>query len=170
MNCKILWLTGLSGSGKTTIANFLNKKLKKNFKVKVIDGDDFRKKSKNKNSFTKKNIYLNNIAIINSVLKISKKYDYIIVSVISPIARSREKAKKIFNKNYKEIYVKCSIKELIKRDTKNLYKLAKQNKIKNLIGYNSKINYEKSKYKKLVIDTEKNSVSKSVSKILKKII
>ena len=69
MNCKILWLTGLSGSGKTTIANFLNKKLKKNFKVKVIDGDDFRKKSKNKNSFTKKNIYLNNIAIINSVLK-----------------------------------------------------------------------------------------------------
>ena len=53
MNCKILWLTGLSGAGKSTIAKSLKKKIKKlKLKVKLIDGDHFRKKNKNKNSFT----------------------------------------------------------------------------------------------------------------------
>ena len=72
MNCKILWLTGLSGSGKTTLANCLKKKLLKlRFKVKIVDGDQFRSKNKNKNNFTKKNIYLNNLAIIKNIFIIS---------------------------------------------------------------------------------------------------
>ena len=168
MNCKILWLTGLSGSGKTTLANSLKKKLNNlQFKVKLIDGDSFRNKNKNKNSFTKKNIYSNNLAIIDNISKIKNSYHYIIVSVISPLLRSRLKAKKTFKDNYKEIFIKCSLKELIKRDTKNLYKLAQDNQIKNLIGFNSKISYEKSKYKKIIIDTEKNNISQSISKILK---
>lgn len=170
MDCKILWLTGLSGSGKTTLAKFLKKKLLElRFKVKIVDGDQFRNKNKNKNSFTKKNIYLNNLAIIENILDINNKYDYIIVSVISPLLKSRLRAKKIFKEKYKEIYVKCSTKELIRRDTKNLYKLARENKIKNLIGFNSKINYEKSKYKKITIDTQKSSIVVSTNKILKEI-
>ena len=168
MNCKILWLTGLSGSGKTTLANCLKKKLLKlRFKVKIVDGDQFRSKNKNKNNFTKKNIYLNNLAIIKNIFIISKNYDYIIASVISPLLKSRLKAKKIFKENYKEIHIKCSLKELIRRDTKNLYKLAKEKKIKNLIGFNSKINYEKSQYKKIIIDTQKNTIALSTKKILK---
>lgn len=171
MNCKILWLTGLSGSGKTTLANSLKKKLSKlRYKVKIVDGDQFRSKNKNKNSFTKKNIYLNNLAIIKNILILSKNYNYIIVSVISPLLKSRLKAKEIFKENYKEIYVKCNLKELIRRDTKNLYKLAQENKVKNLIGFNSKINYEKSKYKKLTIDTQKNTIALSTQKILKSIL
>ncbi len=171
MNCKILWLTGLSGSGKTTLANSLKKKLSKlRYKVKIVDGDQFRSKNKNKNSFTKKNIYLNNLAIIKNILILSKNYNYIIVSVISPLLKSRLKAKEIFKENYKEIYVKCNLKELIRRDTKNLYKLAQENKVKNLIGFNSKINYEKSKYKKLTIDTQKDTIALSTQKILKSIL
>ena len=67
-------------------------------------------------------------------------------------------AKKIFKRNYIEIYVKCSIKTLIKRDTKGLYNLAIKNQIKNLIGFNSKIKYEKSKYKKFTVDTGKKNL------------
>ena len=77
---KLLWLTGLSGSGKTTLANSVYKNLlKHNFKVLKIDGDIFRKKTKNINNFSKKNIIHNNNEIISYVKKIEKKFDFVIV-------------------------------------------------------------------------------------------
>ena len=83
---KILWFTGLSGTGKSTLAKILSSKLSQlNFKVKIIDGDNFRKKNKNNNNFLKNNIIKNNLSIINHVKKIQKKYDFILVSVISPL-------------------------------------------------------------------------------------
>ena len=167
---KIIWFTGLSGSGKSTLAILLNKKLLKfNYKTKIIDGDLFRKRNKNLNNFTKRNIFENNLSIIKYILKIQKKYDYIIVAVISPLSSTRYKAKKIFGENYYEIYVHCSKKELLKRDPKGLYALAKKNKLKNLIAFNSKIVYEKSNYKKITINTEKNNLQNCVKKIFKKI-
>ena len=75
--------------------------------------------------------------------------------------------KKKFGNDYFEILTQCGIKKLIKRDTKGLYKLAKEKKIKNLIGYKSKIPYEKSNYSILKINTDKLSKSESVRKILK---
>jgi len=167
---KIIWFTGLSGSGKSTLSKSLSKKLLKlKFKVKTVDGDIFRKKNKNLKNFTKKNIYDNNISLIKYILRIQKNYDYIIVSVISPLLKTRNKAKKIFGKNYFEVYLHCSKKELIRRDPKGLYKLAKKKILKNLIGFNSKIVYEKSKYKKIIINTEKNNINTTINKILKKI-
>ena len=146
---KILWFTGLSGSGKSTLAKILNKKLLQlNFKVKTIDGDDFRAKNKNKNNFSKINIIKNNLLIINYVRKIEKEYDFILISVISPLLITRNLARIKFGKNYFEIYVKCKITTLERRDTKNLYAMAKRNIIKNLIGYNSNIKYEVSRYKR----------------------
>ena len=110
MGNKVLWLTGLSGSGKTTLAKSVKKKLiLKNFKVKLVDGDSFRKKNKNKNNFTRQNIYLNNLSIINYVQKIKNEFDFIIVSVISPLLKSRIE-EKIFQKDYYEIFVKCSVR------------------------------------------------------------
>ena len=167
---KILWFTGLSGSGKSTLAKILNEKLLQlNYKVKTIDGDDFRAKNKNKNNFSKINIIKNNLLIINHVRKIEKKYDFILISVISPLLITRNLARIKFGKNYFEIYVKCKITTLEKRDTKNLYAKAKKNIIKNLIGYNSSIKYEVSRYKKIIIDTDKFSKHKSTNLIIKKI-
>jgi len=77
---KIIWFTGLSGAGKTTLAKILNKKLiKLNYKVQTIDGDNFRKKNRNSNNFSKKNIIENNLSIINYLKKTQKKYDFILV-------------------------------------------------------------------------------------------
>ena len=169
MLCKVVWFTGMSGSGKTTLSEAFSAELKKkNYKIKKVDGDIFRKQKKNLKKFTKKNIIENNKSIINYIDEIKHDYEYIIVSVISPLLKTRLEAKKKFGKNYFEVYVKCSIKTLIKRDTKGLYKLAIQKKIKNLIGYNSKIVYEKSKYKKIIIDTEKNNIKKCINIISKK--
>ena len=93
-----------------------------------------------------------------------------IVSVISPLLKSRQLAKLSFGENYYEVYIKCSLKERFRRDTKKLYIRAKKNIIKNLIGYNSTVKYEKSRYKKITVDTEILSPSQSVNKIYKKII
>ena len=61
------------------------------------------------------------------------------------------------------------MRELKRRDTKNLYKLADKGKMKNLIGYKSKINYETTSYKKILINTDKMSVKVSLQKIINKI-
>ena len=168
---KILWFTGLSGSGKSTLAKILSSKLKKlHFKVKIIDGDDFRKKNKTNMSFSKKNIVKNNLLIINHIKEIKKKYDFVLVSVISPLLKTRNIARIRFGKNYFEVYVKCKIKTLEKRDTKKLYAKAKKNIIKNLIGYNSNIKYEISRYRKISINTDKLSKSKSVKKIIENVL
>tara|TARA_B100001996_G_C18668949_1_gene595938 strand:+ start:249 stop:785 length:537 start_codon:yes stop_codon:yes gene_type:complete len=170
MGCKIIWFTGLSGSGKTTLARRLKIFLiNKNFKCLQIDGDSFRFKKKYKNSFTRSSIIRNNNLIIKDVERRKKYNDFIIVSVISPIKITREKAKKKFGDNYVEIFVNCSIKVLFKRDTKGLYRLAKNNQIKNLIGYNSNIKYEKTKYKKIVVNTNIQNINQSLNKIILKI-
>ena len=169
MKSKIIWLTELSGSGKTTLSNYLAKELsKKKYKAKKVDGDVFRKKNK-KNSFTKKNIIKNNLAVIDYIKIIRKKYDFIIVSVISPLKKTRSKAFNQFGENYIEVYTKCNIKELIRRDTKGLYKKAKKNLIKNLIGYNSSIKYENSSHKKLIVYTAKETIKTSANKIINKL-
>ena len=169
MKCKIIWFTGLSGSGKTTLANHIYKQIRlKKFKIKKIDGDIIRKKNKEK-KFNKKSIIKNNLYIINYIDKIKSNYDYIIVSVISPIKKTRLIAKTKFKKNYFEIYTKCSIKELTKRDTKNLYSMAKKKIIKNLIGFNSKIKYEMTNYNKLVVNTSKHSINYCSNAIVKHI-
>ncbi len=164
----IIWFTGLSGTGKTTISNYLFQILKKKkFKVLKIDGDKFRKKSKNQNKFTIKNILKNNFKIIEYLKKKQRKYDFILVSVISPLSKTRYFAKYVFKKNYHEAYVNCSFKTLIQRDTKGFYKKAIEKKMTNLIGFRSKIKYERSKYKVIKINTDKLSIHKSAQKVLK---
>lgn len=165
MSSKILWFTGISGVGKTTLSNKIFSILKKKFKCKKIDGDIFRKKNKVKNTFSKKNIIFNNLKIINYISRIKYKYDFILVSVISPLKSTRLKSKKKFNLNYFEIFVSCNLKTLEKRDTKGLYKKAKKNLIK-LIGYNSKIQYEKSSYKVIKINTSKVNIKDAAKKVL----
>mgnify|MGYP001248153970 FL=1 len=172
MHCKllqkVLWFTGLSGSGKSTLSKQIIDHLKKkNFKCFNLDGDLFRLNKRYKNNFSRLSIKRNNYLIIDKIKNIRRNYDFIIVSVISPLKTTRIKAKKFFGKDYIEIFVDCSLKELIKRDTKGLYKSAIDNKIKDLIGYNSRIKYEKTRFKKIVVNTEFQNIKQSKKKIIK---
>ncbi len=167
---KVVWFTGLSGAGKSTLSNYLFKQLKKkNFKVKQIDGDTFREKKKTKKKFSKKEIIKNNHEIINVIQKIQKRYDFILISVISPLLQTRRFAKNKFKKKYFEINVFCKIKTLIKRDTKGLYKKAIEKKINNLIGFKSKIRYQKSTYDVTKINTDKLTIKNAASIVFKEI-
>ncbi len=163
---KIVWFTGLSGSGKSTLSKIIKLKLKKKYKILLIDGDIFRKKKNIKNKFTKKEIIQNNLKIIDYIKKIKKRYDFILVSVISPLKITRYKAHYSFKDRYYEIYIKCNMKTLVERDTKGLYALAKKKIIKNLIGFNSKIKYQVTNYKKLVINTSKHNIAYCSKKII----
>jgi adenylylsulfate kinase-like enzyme len=167
---KIIWFTGLSGVGKTTLSNYLIIELKKKkFKIKKIDGDTFRKKNRTIKKFSKKHIIKNNKNIINYVKKNQHLYDFILISAISPLVITRRLARKKFNEKYFEIYVFCKIKTLINRDTKGLYKKVIKKRINNLIGFRSNIKYEKSNYNNIKINTDKLTIEDSIKIILKKI-
>ena len=167
MSAKVIWFTGLSGSGKSTLASLLIKKIKKKnnkIKIKLVDGDTYRKKNNKKLPNSKKNIIENNLSIIKFINKIKLRYNLIIVSVIAPLAKTRNLAKKIFNEKYLEVYLHCKINTLKKRDPKGFYK-----KNLKMIGVNSSIKYEKTYFKKIKINTDLYSKSEAIKLISDKI-
>ena len=99
--------------------------------------------------------------------KLQKSYDFIIVSVIAPFSLTRKKAKKEFGNNYIEIYVNASLKTVIKRDTKGLYRKAIAGKIKNLIGLDSSVPYDEPDAPDLVLYTDKEPATVSFNKLIK---
>lgn len=162
---KIVWLTGLSGSGKSTLAIAVKKLLEKNSKkVHIIDGDVVREKYPEKLGFTQKDITKNNKHILELCLnEDNKDYDFILVPVIAPIRQVRDEMKKLLKDKYIEVYIKASLNEVTKRDTKGLYKKAADGHIDNMIGID--IDYEEPLNPDLVIDTEKLELNTAINKL-----
>src|SRR3989338_2108971 len=131
----VLWFTGLSGSGKSTIADSLSNILKaKGYKIKILDGDVVRNTLHRHLGFTRKDILLNNKLISQLALKYLDTHDIILVPIISPYKIGRENARKLLGKHFTEVYIKASLKKCIRRDVKGLYKKALDGEIKNFIG------------------------------------
>ena len=132
----VLWFTGLSGSGKTTISESLKKNLiNKNKKVLSIDGDSIRTTTNKKLGFSEGDIKINNINIAKLVVENQNKFDFIIISVISPYRKHRALVRDIISFNFNEIYIKCTINKCIERDVKGLYKKAIKGEISNMLFY-----------------------------------
>lgn len=165
---KVLWFTGLSGSGKTTIAKSLSKKLiKKNYNVKILDGDEIRESIHTDLGFSPEDIELNNQKISFLCKKLIMSYDIVIVPIISPFSRSRECARRIIGAGFYEIYIKSSLDKVISRDVKGLYKKALAGKIDNFIGIDASVPYEIPKFPDIILDTNEEKISDSVTKLLK---
>lgn len=161
----VIWLTGLSGSGKSTIANELNKQLfdKKIYSV-ILDGDNTRLGINKDLSFSEADRSEN----IRRVAEIAKLYvensQVVIASFISPYKKDRLIAKNIISSNdFIEVHVNCAIDECEKRDVKGLYKKARNGEISDFTGISSP--YEAPKSADIEIDTELNDVSSSVTLI-----
>ena len=161
---QVLWMTGLSGSGKSTIANELEKILySQGKKTYILDGDNIRHGLNKDLGFTDKD-RVENIRRVAEVAKLMCDAGLIVIAAfISPFRLEREMARSLFEKNdFKEIYISTPLKVAEKRDPKGLYKKARQGKIPNFTGIDSI--YEIPTNPDLEIDTSKVSLSKAVKK------
>jgi adenylylsulfate kinase len=167
---KVVWLTGLSGSGKTTIALQLEKELYKlGFLVQILDGDNIRAGINNNLSFSEGD-RTENIRRIAEVSKLFLNCGIITINCfVSPTIKMRQIAKKIIGKeNYYEIFINADLETCEKRDVKGLYKKARNGEIKNFTGIDSQ--YEKPNNPSLEINTSQLSIEKSIEIILKNVL
>ena len=161
----VLWFTGLSGSGKSTLAHVLEEKLfNKGCKTFVLDGDNVRH-GLNSNLDFSDNDRKENIRRIGEVAKLMLESGLILMTAfISPFREDRVAVRNLIsNSDFIEIYCKASLKTCEERDVKGLYKRARAGEIKNYTGIDSP--YEAPENPELIIDTDKETLDESVSKI-----
>src|SRR3990172_335407 len=130
----VVWLTGLPGSGKTTIARELEPKLREmGWPVEVLDGDEIRQNLSKGLGFSREDreTHLKRVTYVAKLL--SRNGVAVIAAFISPYWSIREYVRKETT-NFLEVYVKCSVETCAQRDPKGLYKKADSGEIKNLTG------------------------------------
>ena len=163
---KVIWMTGLSGSGKTTIAKEIEKSLHyKGILNQLLDGDNIRAGISSNLTFSSED----RIENIRRIAEISKLFiDCGIITLncfISPTIKIRELAKNIIGENnFIEVYINASIKTCEERDVKGLYKKARAGEITHFTGISAP--FEAPKNPKIEINTSKISVDESVRKVL----
>ena len=162
----LIWFTGLSGSGKSTIANALENELHtRNISTYSLDGDNIRQGINKDLGFSAEH-RTENIRRIAEVAHLFVDAGLVtIASFVSPFLKDREDVKKIVGEDkFIEIYVSTSLEECERRDVKGLYKKARKGEITNMTGISAP--YEKPLNADLEIDTERQSVEDSVQAIL----
>jgi adenylylsulfate kinase len=167
---KVIWLTGLSGSGKTTIAKGIEEVLhREGFICQVLDGDNIRSGINNNLGFSTED-RLENIRRIAEVSKLFINCGIITInSFISPTERIRKIAKDIIGEdNFISIYVNAPVSVCEQRDVKGLYKKARAGEIKNFTGVNAV--YEPPLDPDIEIHTDKDCVGDSVERIIEYIL
>ncbi|MDO8140250.1 MAG: adenylyl-sulfate kinase [Candidatus Brocadiales bacterium] len=163
-----IWLTGLSGAGKTTISHLLERKLKEFCRnVEVLDGDVVRTNLCQGLGFSKqdRDINIQRIAFVCKLL--TRNGVAVISSAISPYREARDKARKEIG-NFVEIYVKCPLEVCAERDVGGLYKKAQKGEIQGFTGVSDP--YEEPLNPELVVETNKETVEESTRKIMQKLV
>jgi len=160
----IIQFCGLSGSGKTTIAQKTKEYFReRTINIEILDGDEYREFLSPDLGFTKedRNINIRRLAFVASKLS---QYNIIpVICAINPYDEIRKEVISSYSR-VKTIYIKCSLTELIKRDTKGMYAKAllpdgHADKIYNLSGVNDP--FETPCNSDLIIETDKQTISES---------
>ncbi|GEK31420.1 adenylyl-sulfate kinase [Kurthia zopfii] len=166
---KIIWFTGLSASGKSTIANAFSRRL---FELKkdvyVLDGDNIRQ-GLNKDLGFGDEARKENIRRIGEVAKLLiDSGQYALTAFISPFREDRQIVRDLVNEGeFIEVFVKCSIEACEARDPKGLYKKARNNEIPHFTGISSP--YEEPTEPEVVLDSENFTVEQCVERLLKEL-
>jgi adenylyl-sulfate kinase len=158
-----IWFTGLSGAGKSTLARAIERHLKAiGRNVEVLDGDIVRTHLSKGLGFSRedRNTNIQRIAFVCNLL--TRNGVVSIAAAISPYREARAWARKEIG-NFVEVYVKCPLEVCRQRDVKGLYKLADEGKIKGFTGVDDP--YEEPEHPELVIETDKEAVEESVTRI-----
>lgn len=163
----LIWFTGLSASGKSTIAHLVERELfDKGVSTYVFDGDNVRHGINSNLGFSREDRKEN----LRRIAELSKLFVdagmIVLAAFISPYKKDREYIKKRFDSdNFLEIYVKCSVEECERRDPKGQYKKARAGIIKEYTGVSSP--YEVPENPDLILDTESISIKESAKKVIK---
>lgn len=165
---KTLWFTGLSGAGKSAIANALEKALVSLGKhTMILDGDNIRMGLNCNLGFTE-NDRVENIRRIAEVAKLMNDAGLIVlVAAISPFSSDRKNARKIIGEAFLEVYVNTSLEECERRDVKQLYKKARRGEIPNFTGISSP--YEIPVNPEVIVSTETNTLEEIVEKLIEQL-
>ncbi|RMD96876.1 MAG: adenylyl-sulfate kinase [Calditrichaeota bacterium] len=162
-----IWLTGLSGAGKSTISTHLVPLLKeRGCKVEVLDGDIVRTNLSKGLGFSKedRDTNIRRIGFVCHLL--TRNGVFVIAAAISPYRSVREENRRLI-KDFVEVYVKASLETCIERDVKGLYKKALAGEIKSFTGVSDP--YEPPENPELICDTEHESPAESAQKIIRKL-
>lgn len=165
-NSAVLWFTGLSGSGKSTISMELEKELHElGIHTYRLDGDNIRH-GLNKNLGFSPHDRSENIRRIGEVSKLMADAGLVtLTAFISPYSEDRSNVRELLEGNdFIEIYVKCSVKVCEERDPKGLYRKARAGQIKNFTGITAP--YEEPIHPEVIVETDKQSLEESVQIIV----
>jgi adenylylsulfate kinase len=160
-----LWFTGLSGAGKSTIAEAVEQELReRGARVEVLDGDVVRTNLSKGLGFSKedRDTNIRRIAFVADLL--SRNGVVAITAAISPYREIRAEARETHGHRFVEIYVKASVDECARRDTKGLYAKAFKGEIKEFTGVSDP--YEPPENPEITVDTENETVEQSAAKVL----
>jgi len=164
----VLWFTGLSGSGKTTIAHEVEEKLlEAGVPVEILDGDVVRENLSKGLGFSKedRDTNIRRIAFVAHLLQ--RNGVFVITAAISPYKAVRDEARAMI-KDFIEIYADAPLEVCEARDTKGLYAKARAGEIKGFTGIDDP--YEAPENPEVVCDTDAEDVSESAQKVIDKLI
>jgi adenylylsulfate kinase len=159
-----VWFTGLSGAGKSTLSEALAPALRqRGHKVEILDGDVVRTNLSKGLGFSKEDRDTNILRIGFVAHLLSRNGVAVITAAISPYRDIRDQNRALIG-DFIEVYAKCSIEELTRRDVKGLYEKALKGEIQNFTGISDP--YEEPLNPEVIVDTEKETVEESLQKIL----
>jgi adenylylsulfate kinase len=161
----VLWLYGLSGSGKSTIANEVERVLHgEGCMTVILDGDNLRTGLNSNLGFSDDDRTENVRRVAETAKLLAGQGIIVLVSVITPLRRHRAAAREIIGPDFHEIYVKADFDTCAERDPKGLYAKAKEGKIGQFTGKDS--GFEEPEDPALLLDTQARSIDKCAADLL----
>ena len=162
----LLWFTGLSGSGKSTIANCVEQELHKNsIHTYTLDGDNIRKGLNSDLSFSSEDRSENIRRIAETAHLMMDAGLVVLAAFVSPYRKDREHIRNVIgDDNMVEIYINTSVEECERRDVKGLYKKARKGEIKNMTGISAP--YESPLHPDIQINTEEVTIVDATKQII----
>jgi adenylyl-sulfate kinase len=154
----VVWFSGLSGSGKSTIAEATSDLLTaKGLTVDIVDGDEVRRTAGKHLGFSAGDVMESNDLAIGICQKKRQTCDVVLVPRVSPMHEGRQIARKTLGERYMEVYIQASVDTVQSRDPKGLYERARNGQAEPLIGMPGALPFDTPNDSDLVLDTEETT-------------